>query len=125
MCWLPAFQTKILLFLQIKAALLMWLQRDCNDPQVALPAFLRNKLAQTLVSVLQLEYPQDWPTFFQDLIRALGQGEGLIDMFCRILVSVDEDLVSLDIPRCGKYRTRGGASVWCVLQGAHTSRRVM
>jgi len=30
---------------------------------------------------------------------ALGQ-EGVVDMFCRILVSVDEDLVTLDIPRC-------------------------
>ncbi len=70
-----------------------------------LPTFLRNKLAQTLVSVLQQEYPQEWPTFFQDLIRAmLAQGDGLIDMFCRILVSVDEDLVSLDIPR---YERKG------------------
>ncbi len=26
--------------------------------------------------------------------------EAMVDMFCRILISVDEDLVSLDIPRC-------------------------
>ena len=48
---------------------------------------------------LQFEYPTSWPTFFQDLIGALAQGEGIVDMFCRILVAVDEDIVSLDIPR--------------------------
>lgn len=47
----------------------------------------------------QFEYPGEWPRFFQDLIGVMGQGEGVMDMFCRILVAVDEDLVSLDIPR--------------------------
>ena len=48
----------------------------------------------------QFEYPATWPRFFQDLIGAMRSlGDGLVDMFCRILVSVDEDLVSLDIPR--------------------------
>ena len=41
---------------QVKAALLTWLQRDCLVVKGAggLPSFLRNKLAQTLVSVLQV-----------------------------------------------------------------------
>jgi hypothetical protein len=29
----------------------------------------------------------------------MAQGDGVVDMFCRILLSVDEDIVSLDIPR--------------------------
>lgn len=49
--------------------------------------------------LLQFEYPGTWPRFFQDLIGAMSQGEGIVDMFCRILVAVDEDIVSLDIPR--------------------------
>ena len=64
-----------------------------------LPSFLRNKLAQTLVAVLQFEYPGAWPRFFQDLIGAMSLGDGIVDMFCRILAAVDEDIVSLDIPR--------------------------
>ena len=85
---------------EVKAALLLWLQRDCGSTKAGLPPFLRNKLAQTLVAVLLFEYPTTWPRFFQDLIAAMkAMGEGLVDMFCRILVSVDEDLVSLDIPR--------------------------
>ncbi|GAX84343.1 hypothetical protein CEUSTIGMA_g11765.t1 [Chlamydomonas eustigma] len=84
---------------EIKSALLTWLQRDCLNLKSGLPTFLRNKLAQTIVAVLQFEYPSCWPGFFHDLISAMNQGEGIVDMFCRVLVSVDEDLVSLDIPR--------------------------
>ena len=47
----------------------------------------------------QFEYPATWLGFFQDLIGAMAQGDGIVDMFCRILVAVDEDIVSLDIPR--------------------------
>ncbi|MEW5306130.1 MAG: hypothetical protein WDW36_008620 [Sanguina aurantia] len=83
----------------IKTALMTWLQRDCNTSMALLPPFLRNKIAQTLVRVLQHEFPAQWPTFFQDLLGILPQGEGVVDMFCRILVAIDEDIVSLDIPR--------------------------
>lgn len=39
---------------QIKTALMTWVTRDCNNPQLPLPPFLRNKVAQTLVAVLQV-----------------------------------------------------------------------
>lgn len=40
-------------------------------------------------------------TFHDHAVDNVPQGnEGVVDMFCRILISVDEDLVSLDIPRC-------------------------
>ncbi len=45
---------------QVKAALLTWIQRDCLALKGSgLPSFLRNKLAQTLVSVLQVAGPRD------------------------------------------------------------------
>ncbi|GIL47531.1 hypothetical protein Vafri_4333, partial [Volvox africanus] len=84
---------------KIRTALMTWVQRDCNTQQQPLTPFLRNKVAQCLVAVLQYEYPGCWPTFFHDLIAAMAQGEGVVDMFCRVLLSVDEDIVSLDIPR--------------------------
>lgn len=31
-----------------------WVTNDCNNGEVPLPPFLRNKIAQTLVSVLQV-----------------------------------------------------------------------
>lgn len=51
------------------------------------------------MSIVQLEYPAVWPTFFRDLIAVAHQGPGLADMLCRVMVAVDEDIISLEIPR--------------------------
>eukprot|EP00879_Flechtneria_rotunda_P017634 GHRR01018485.1.p1 GENE.GHRR01018485.1~~GHRR01018485.1.p1 ORF type:complete len:825 (+),score=308.84 GHRR01018485.1:604-3078(+) len=83
----------------IKGSLLTWLQRDCTVEQPALPPFLRNKLAQAIVAIVKREYPRVWPNFFIELVAAAGTGPGLADMFVRIMVAVDEDVISLDIPR--------------------------
>jgi exportin-T len=64
-----------------------------------LPSFLRNKIAQAVVAIAAHEYPDQWPSFFQDLLGTLGQGAPAVDLFCRILVSVDQDIISLDVPR--------------------------
>jgi hypothetical protein len=46
-----------------------------------------------------VEFPSDWPAFFYDVIAMLGHGLNAADMFVRILVALDEDIISLDIPR--------------------------
>lgn len=48
---------------------------------------------------MQAEFPVSWHTAFQDIISLLADGAGTADMFCRILTSVDEDIISLEIPR--------------------------
>ena len=48
---------------------------------------------------VQMEFPEQWPTFFTELVAMLGGGDGPVDMFCRVLVAIDEDVVSLDILR--------------------------
>jgi exportin-T len=49
--------------------------------------------------VVQLDYPQQWPTFFHDMMAMLGQGAAMADVWCRVLVALDEEIISLDIPR--------------------------
>ncbi len=46
-----------------------------------------------------MEFPSPWQGAFQDVIGLLADGEGTADMFCRVLTAVDEDVISLDIPR--------------------------
>ncbi|KAG7675140.1 hypothetical protein Ndes2526B_g07998 [Nannochloris sp. 'desiccata'] len=70
-----------------------------TQPSSGLPAFLRNKIAQTIVAIAAQEYPNEWPGFFQDVLGTLSSGPDAVDLFCRILVSVDEDIISLDVPR--------------------------
>ncbi|KAK9827309.1 hypothetical protein WJX81_002974 [Elliptochloris bilobata] len=82
----------------VKATVMAWMRAAGAGPGQQ-PPFLRNKIAQVLVCIVQVEFPEQWPTFFTELVALLGGGEGPVDMFCRVLVAIDEDVVSLDIPR--------------------------
>ncbi|KAI4325361.1 hypothetical protein MLD38_030769 [Melastoma candidum] len=63
------------------------------------PAFIRNKLAQVMVTLIFFEYPVIWPTVFVDFLQHLSKGAAVIDMFCRVLNALDDELISLDYPR--------------------------
>eukprot|EP01018_Ginkgo_biloba_P004887 Gb_29796 [translate_table: standard] len=63
------------------------------------PVFVKNKLAQIFVILVFMDYPSRWPTVFLDLLSSLSKGPTVVDMFCRILNSLDDELISLDYPR--------------------------
>ncbi|XP_011035726.1 PREDICTED: exportin-T-like isoform X2 [Populus euphratica] len=63
------------------------------------PAFIKNKLAQVFVAFVYFEYPLIWSSVFVDFLPHLGKGAVVIDMFCRILNALDDELISLDFPR--------------------------
>ncbi|KAL8466326.1 hypothetical protein ACS0TY_035440 [Phlomoides rotata] len=65
------------------------------------PAFVKNKLAQVVVTLIYFEYPLIWPSVFVDLLPKLTKGAAVIDMFCRVLNVLDDELISLDYPRSG------------------------
>lgn len=118
---------------QLKASLLAHGTQAAGGP--ALPGFLKNKVAQVIVALAAHEYPDEWPTFFQDLLGTLGRGTPAVDLFCRILASVDQDIISLDVPRSAEeakqsmrfkdsMRERALADVadaWCALLAGYTA----
>ena len=57
-------------------------------------------MAADVARAVQNEYPDKWPTFWKDLLGMLPEGPGVVDMFCRILTAIDDDVISLDISRC-------------------------
>lgn len=63
------------------------------------PAFVKNKLAQLLVTLIYFEYPLIWSSVFIDFLPHLRKGAVVIDMFSRILNALDDELISLDYPR--------------------------
>ncbi|KAM7254629.1 hypothetical protein ACFE04_004009 [Oxalis oulophora] len=63
------------------------------------PAFVKNKLAQVSVTLIFFEYPMIWSSVFLDFLPQLGKGAIVIDMFCRVLNALDDELISLDYPR--------------------------
>lgn len=66
------------------------------------PPYLLNKLAQLCAAVVADDYPARWPSFFGDLIALLDCGPPAVDLFCRVLCSLDEEVICLDVgPRPG------------------------
>ncbi|XP_038724316.1 exportin-T isoform X1 [Tripterygium wilfordii] len=63
------------------------------------PAFIKNKLAQVLVTLIYFEYPLIWSSVFLDFLPHLSKGALIMDMFCRLLNALDDEVISLDYPR--------------------------
>ncbi|OMO70638.1 Armadillo-like helical, partial [Corchorus capsularis] len=63
------------------------------------PAFIKNKLAQVLVTLIYFEYPLIWSSVFVDFLPHLSKGAVVIDMFSRVLNALDDELICLDYPR--------------------------
>uniref|UniRef100_A0A0D9X1E9 Exportin-T n=1 Tax=Leersia perrieri TaxID=77586 RepID=A0A0D9X1E9_9ORYZ len=75
----------------------------------ASPPFLRNKLAQLIALLVRLEYPHVYPSYFLDLIPQSSPPQpGPTDMFARVLVSLDDDLLSQDYPRNAEEASDAG-----------------
>ncbi|KAH9621871.1 hypothetical protein KSS87_008175 [Heliosperma pusillum] len=63
------------------------------------PVFIKNKLAQVLVTLISFEYPMIWSNVFVDFLPCLNKGPVVIDMFCRVLNALDDQIISLDYIR--------------------------
>nr|XP_034896148.1 exportin-T-like isoform X2 [Populus alba] len=72
------------------------------------PAFIKNKLAQVFVALVYFEYPLIWSSVFVDFLLHLRKGAVVIDMFCRILNALDDELISLDFPRTSEEMGAAG-----------------
>ncbi|RDX61303.1 Exportin-T, partial [Mucuna pruriens] len=72
------------------------------------PAFIKNKLAQVLITLIYFEYPLVWSSVFVDFFPHLSKGNVVIDMFCRVLNALDDELISLDYPRTPEELTVAG-----------------
>ena len=54
----------------------------------------------------QEQYPAGWPGVFQELVQMAQDDRGAVDMLCRILTSLDDDVITLEVPR------RGARTLW-------------
>ncbi|XP_077981134.1 exportin-T-like [Glandiceps talaboti] len=86
----PAHQT------QLKEMLLQWLQQQCVSEKSE-KTFIRNKAAQLFSLVFVIDYPHKWPSFFTDLHHLLNYGSKIVDIYLRILVAIDTEVVDREI----------------------------
>eukprot|EP00043_Microstomoeca_roanoka_P015243 m.152450 g.152450 ORF g.152450 m.152450 type:complete len:970 (-) comp16211_c0_seq1:417-3326(-) len=62
------------------------------------PKPIRNKVAQIFALLFLVEYPNAWPTYFQDLILHLSHHPSA-DLYLRILAGIDEQVIAKEITR--------------------------
>jgi len=60
-------------------------------------SFIRNKAAQVFSLAFIIDYPSRWPGFFMDLIQTLQWGPRAVDMYLRILLAIDSEVVDREI----------------------------
>ncbi|KAL5516022.1 hypothetical protein EMCRGX_G001278 [Ephydatia muelleri] len=73
----------------LRTLLFSWLQTQYNEK-----SFIRNKMAQLFGLAFVQDYPLKWASFFADLLRCLQPGlVWAVDMYLRILMAIDENVV--------------------------------
>ncbi|XP_062575597.1 exportin-T-like isoform X1 [Saccostrea cucullata] len=60
-------------------------------------SFLRNKVAQIASLAFVTDYPHRWPSFFTDLIGILSPSAKAVDIYLRVLLSIDSEVVDREI----------------------------
>lgn len=59
--------------------------------------FIRNKAAQVFALLFVTEYLTKWPKFFFDVLSVVGLNPQGVDLYLRILMAVDAELVDRDV----------------------------
>ncbi|XP_069485879.1 exportin-T isoform X2 [Ambystoma mexicanum] len=80
----------------IRETLVTWLQAQTQSSQ-AEKTFIRNKAAQVFALVFVAEYLTKWPKFFFDILSIVGLNPRGIDLYLRILMAIDAEVVDRDV----------------------------
>lgn len=80
----------------LKQTLMTWLHVQTVATQEE-KSFVRNKAAQLFSLMFIHDYPHKWPTFFTDLLQMLQVGEAAVDMYLRVLLAIDTEVVDREI----------------------------
>ncbi|XP_055506628.1 exportin-T isoform X1 [Leucoraja erinacea] len=88
----------------IRQTMMSWLQTQLVNPQQE-KSFIRNKAAQVFALLFLTEYLTKWPKFFFDLLSVVGLNPRGVDLYLRILMAIDAEVVDRDIVHTAEVRT--------------------
>ncbi|OCT87510.1 exportin-T isoform X2 [Xenopus laevis] len=80
----------------IRETLMSWLQSQMLNAQPE-KTFIRNKAAQVFALVFVIEYHTKWPKFFFDILSVVGLNPRGVDLYLRILMAIDAEVVDRDV----------------------------
>lgn len=98
----------------IRSAIMTWLQNFSKKSQVTDAPFVRNKAAQVFSLLFVKEYLTSWTNFPQDILKIVSgpdvvasssQSNG-IDMYLRILESIDVEVVDRHFDKTPEFQSR-------------------
>eukprot|EP01062_Namystynia_karyoxenos_P003800 TRINITY_DN11350_c0_g1_i2.p1 TRINITY_DN11350_c0_g1~~TRINITY_DN11350_c0_g1_i2.p1 ORF type:complete len:1066 (+),score=422.63 TRINITY_DN11350_c0_g1_i2:118-3315(+) len=76
-----------------EAVLMGWVRNVCPHIKLSQHPHVRNKFAQLMVTTMQQAYPVRWGSFFDELFGTLDLGDDVIELWLRILETIDEIIV--------------------------------
>ncbi|KAM4678621.1 exportin-T [Discoglossus pictus] len=80
----------------IRETLITWLQSQMLNAQPE-KTFIRNKAAQVFALVFVTEYLTAWPKYFFDILSVVDRNPRGVDLYLRILMAIDAEVVDRDI----------------------------
>ncbi|TYZ59593.1 hypothetical protein PybrP1_002323 [[Pythium] brassicae (nom. inval.)] len=83
---------------RVRAALLAWLRENAAFVERKAP-YLKTKLAVVVTLLIKRDYPARWPSAFAELLALLPQGAAMVEMYFRVLVAINEEIVEFDAQR--------------------------
>ncbi|KAF1327948.1 Exportin-t, partial [Globisporangium splendens] len=83
---------------EVKFYALQALQENVSFVENKAP-YLKTKLAVVITLLIKRDYPDRWPTAFSELMSLLPKGASMVEMYFRILVAINEEIVEFDAQR--------------------------
>lgn len=84
--------------LQTRVQLLAWLHENVAFVESKAP-YLKTKLAVVVTLLIKRDYPDRWPAAFSELMALLPKGASMVEMYFRILLAINEEIVEFDPQR--------------------------
>ncbi|XP_048840730.1 exportin-T isoform X2 [Brienomyrus brachyistius] len=89
----------------IRETLMKWLQLQLMSAQSE-KVFIRNKAAQVFALTFVTEYLTQWPKFFFDILSLIGLNPRGVDLYLRMLMAIDAEVVDRDIQHSSEETRR-------------------
>ncbi|XP_063847188.1 exportin-T-like [Scylla paramamosain] len=80
----------------LRQHLSQWTTALCMAPD-AEKVYIQNKTAQLMALVFIVDYPDRWPSFIADVLSTLHTGPNAVDLYLRLLLAIDTEVVDREI----------------------------
>ena len=90
--------------LELRGKVVSWLRDVGANKQEEV--VVKNKLALVYAGLVRLDYPQNWPSAWQELMSLMEKGLPLVDFFLRVLAIFDQEVMSDEVQRSNEDRQR-------------------